>query len=55
MPTEQVVNKIIDELDKSVLLSAAWDCMSEHGKDKFKRHLKRIISEQHLTDDPGPS
>jgi len=43
MSAENVVEQIVDELDKTVLLSAAWDCMSESKKEQFKRKLEHII------------
>lgn len=39
------VDLIIAELDKSVLLSAAYDCMSEAGKEKLKQKLLKIIED----------
>ena len=42
---QRTVDLIIEELDKSVLLSAAYDCMSDGGKEKLKAKLKKIIED----------
>lgn len=46
MSAEKVVEEIVNELDKTVLLSAAWDCMSEGKKEQFRRKLEHIITKK---------
>ena len=43
MNPEKTVNRILEEIDKSMLLGAAFDCMTENGKEKFKTKIKKII------------
>ena len=45
--TKNAVAKIIQEIDKSVLLGAAYDCMSETGKLSFQTKLEKIIEATH--------
>jgi hypothetical protein len=52
MSTTDTVNKILAIIDKSILLGAAYDCMSESGKQKFIDKLTKIINE-HSTNDTG--
>lgn len=40
-----VVDKIIDEIDKSTLMGAAYDCISDNGKIKFQNKLEKIIKD----------
>lgn len=42
---DTTVNKILEVIDKSTLLGAALDCMSEDGKDRLKSKLKNILEE----------
>ena len=42
---KKLVDKIIAEIDKSMLLGAAYDCMSEDGKTKFRNKLSKMIAE----------
>ena len=42
---KKMVDKIIAEIDKSMLLGAAYDCMSEDGKTRFRDKLSKAISE----------
>ena len=44
MSPESTAERVIEELDKVVLLSAAWDCISERGKEKFKHSLIKLFS-----------
>lgn len=39
------VAKIVEEIDKSTLLGAAFDCMSDQGKLRFQNKMKKIIQE----------
>lgn len=43
------VDKIIEEIDKRTLLGAAYDCMSEKGKERFKQSLQKIIEGDNST------
>ena len=43
---EQIVQDIIAEIDKSTLLGAAYDCISEAGKIKFQNKIEQIIMNQ---------
>ena len=40
---KNIMIKIINEIDKSMLLGAAYDCISEEGKIKFQNKLELII------------
>lgn len=42
---ELAVELIIREIDRSTLLGAAFDCVSEAGKERFKNKLIKIILE----------
>lgn len=37
------VEKIVEEIDKSTMLGAAWDCLSDVAKERFKKKLQSII------------
>lgn len=37
------VEQIITEIDDIVLLSSAWDCMTEAAKARFKKRLELIL------------
>lgn len=41
--TDKIVYDIISEIDKSTLLGAAYDCISEAGTIKFQNRIKQII------------
>jgi hypothetical protein len=41
----KLVNNILEEIDKSMLLGAALDCMTESGVEKFKQKLEKLIKE----------
>lgn len=41
--TDKIVQDIISEIDKSTLLGAAYDCISEAGTIKFQNKIKQII------------
>ena len=43
---ECMVDDIIKRIDKSTLLGAAYDCMSDSGKDKFRADIKDILSKK---------
>jgi hypothetical protein len=45
---KQATEKIIEELDKTVLLGAAYDCMSDAGKAKLCKKIEKIIEEECL-------
>ena len=45
MNSEKTVNKILEEIDKSMLLGAAFDCMTESGKEKFKAKITKIVED----------
>ena len=40
---DKIVQDIIAEIDRSTLLGAAFDCISETGKIKFQNRIKQII------------
>ena len=39
------VEKIVEEIDKSNLLGAAWDCLSDAAKERFRKKLQDIIND----------
>lgn len=39
----KTVEQIIEAIDSSTLLGAAWDCLSDAAKDRFKKKLLDII------------
>lgn len=39
------VEKIIEEIDNSTMLGAAWDCLSDAAKERFKKKLQSIIDD----------
>jgi hypothetical protein len=43
MNNKEKVQKIIDEIDKSTLLGAAYDCISEQGKIRFQDKIEKIL------------
>lgn len=45
MSTEEQVEKIVEAIDSSTMLGAAWDCLSEAAKGRFKAKLKKILDE----------
>lgn len=45
MGIKQAVDIIIQEIDKRTLLGAAYECMTEKGKEKFQKRLFEIIKE----------
>jgi hypothetical protein len=42
---KNAVERIIEMMDKSVLLGAAYDCMLDSGKASFQKKLEQIIIE----------
>lgn len=40
---ETTVNKILKAIDKTLLMGAAFDCMSDDSKEKFRHKLEKII------------
>jgi len=42
---KEAVEKIIEELNNSTLLGAAYDCMSDNGKDKFQKKIESILKD----------
>lgn len=38
-----IVENIITEIDSKTLLGAAWDCMSDSAKERFREKLAKII------------
>ena len=38
-----VIDEIIQLLDSMTLLGAAYDCMSDAGKERFKDKLRQIL------------
>lgn len=48
------IEKIIEEIDKSTLLGAAWDCLSEAAKTKFKAKIQKILDDDNCSSEPSP-
>ena len=46
------VEKIVEELDKSTMLGAAWDCLSDVAKERFRKKLQDIIDDACRTSEP---
>lgn len=46
MKTETKVEKVVEAIDKSSLLGAAWDCLSDTAKERFKKKLEAIINDE---------
>ena len=42
---KEAAEKIIEEIDKSTLLGAAYDCMSDNGKTKFQKKIESILKD----------
>lgn len=42
---KSAVARIIEEMDKSCLLGAAYDCMTDGGKARFQKKIEKIIQE----------
>ena len=42
--TEELIEKILDLLDRSTMLGAAWDCLSATSQARFKLNLRRTIN-----------
>lgn len=40
---KQIAEEILTEIDKSLLLGAALDCMSDKGKASFQTKIEKII------------
>lgn len=45
MTTEIHVEKVVEAIDNSNLLGAAWDCLSDAAKDRFKKKIQAIIDD----------
>ena len=43
MNNKEKVQAIIDEIDRSTLLGAAYDCISEQGKIRFQDKIENIL------------
>lgn len=43
MTPEETVDAILKEIDKRTLLGAAYDCMTEKGKERFEQKLLEIL------------
>ena len=42
---DDLIKKIEDLLDEFTLLGAAWDCMSDNAKTRFKKALRHMLTE----------
>ena len=40
-----VVDKIIQEMDKTLVLGAAWDCLNDAQQKRFKDKLTKLLEE----------
>lgn len=49
MSTEEQTDKIVEAIDSSTMLGAAWDCLSEAAKARFKDKLKKILDDARST------
>lgn len=43
--TEEKIDQIIEAIDESTMLGAAWDCLSDTAKARFKSKLGKILDE----------
>ncbi len=41
--TGKKVDRIVEQIDSSTLLGAAWDCLSDAARARFKLRLSDII------------
>lgn len=44
--TEEKIDQILQAIDDSTMLGAAWDCLSETARGRFKRKLALILDEE---------
>lgn len=42
----EATQEIVQEIDKSLLLGAAYDCMSEPGKLSFQNKVEAILKQE---------
>lgn len=42
---EKIADAVIDEIDKSTMLGAGFDCMSQKAQTQFKQKLVDIVVE----------
>jgi hypothetical protein len=42
---KNLVSKIVEEMDKELLLGAAYDCMTPQEKVKFEKKLEKIVEQ----------
>lgn len=47
MTVEVLVERIVEQLDRNLMLGAAWDCLTETQQGRFKQQLTKIIGEAH--------
>lgn len=45
----KTLEKIIEAIDSSSLLGAAWDCLSDTAKERFKKKLQKILDDSSST------
>jgi hypothetical protein len=43
--TEEKIDQIVEAIDESTMLGAAWDCLSDTAKGRFKKKLALILDE----------
>lgn len=43
--TEEKIDQIVEAIDESTMLGAAWDCLSDTAKGRFKKKLQKILDE----------
>ena len=44
--TEEKIDQIVQAIDESTMLGAAWDCLSDTAKGRFKKKLALILDEE---------
>lgn len=44
--TEEKIDQIVEAIDESTMLGAAWDCLSDTGKGRFKKKLALILDDE---------
>jgi hypothetical protein len=42
---EPYVEKVVEAIDSSSLLGAAWDCLSDGAKERFKKKIQKILDD----------
>ena len=52
---DDVVEKIVEAIDDSTMLGAAWDCLSDRAQARFKVKLQKILDDETACRTPKPT